>query len=47
MRIQSGPGYRVYYKQEGDTATLLYGGTKDTQDADIRKSKVVASELED
>lgn len=46
MRIHSGPGHRVYYKQEGDTATLLIGGDKNSQKADIAKAKQVAKELE-
>ena len=46
MRIHSGPGYRVYYKQHGDTATLLCGGDKDLQDADVRRAKEAAGTLE-
>jgi putative addiction module killer protein len=47
MRIHFGPGYRVYYKQHGETATLLCGGDKDTQQSDIAKAKDIASKLED
>lgn len=47
MRIHYGPGYRVYYRQQGEVATLLLGGDKDSQDADMRKAKTLASELED
>jgi putative addiction module killer protein len=47
MRIHWGPGYRVYFRQYGDTATLLYGGIKDTQDADISKAKAIADDLEE
>jgi putative addiction module killer protein len=47
MRIHYGPGYRVYYKQRGREATLLYGGDKDSQQADIAKAKQIASKLED
>ncbi len=47
MRIHSGPGYRVYFKQRSDTITLLCGGDKGSQDADIRQAKAIASELED
>ena len=40
MRIDYGPGYRVYYAQEGATVyLLLLGGDKRTQDADIEKAK--------
>lgn len=39
LRIDYGPGYRVYYAQR-DTATilLLCGGDKTTQTADIRQA---------
>lgn len=42
MRFDYGPGYRVYYKQKGDVATLLIGGDKGSQDADIAKAKTLA-----
>ena len=36
MRVDVGPGYRVYYFQHGQTlVVLLCGGDKRTQDADI------------
>ncbi|MCL1939454.1 MAG: type II toxin-antitoxin system RelE/ParE family toxin [Desulfovibrionaceae bacterium] len=39
MRIDCGPGYRVYYFQHGQTlVVLLCGGDKRTQDADISKA---------
>ena len=47
MRINYGPGYRAYYRQQGDTAIFLLGGDKDTQQADIRKAKAIAEDLED
>ena len=47
MRIDYGPGYRIYYKQKGDVPTLLYAGDKSSQDADMRKAKALAKELED
>ncbi|MGC1778411.1 MAG: type II toxin-antitoxin system RelE/ParE family toxin [Xanthobacteraceae bacterium] len=47
MRIDFGPGYRIYFKQKGNTATLLYGGDKDSQGADIAKAKDIAGTLED
>jgi putative addiction module killer protein len=47
MRIDFGPGYRVYYKQLGSDIVLLFGGDKNSQDGDIRKAKKLASELED
>lgn len=43
MRIDYGPGYRVYYQQRGATvALLLCGGTKKTQAADIKRAKQIA-----
>ena len=37
LRVDVGPGYRVYYAQAGKTIVLLLcGGTKRTQATDIR-----------
>ena len=47
MRIDFGPGYRVYYRQRGEVTTLLCGGDKDTQQGDIRAAKALAQETED
>jgi putative addiction module killer protein len=47
LRDHYGPGYRIYFKQHGETATLLWGGTKDTQAADIAKAKALADDYED
>ncbi|WP_202804717.1 type II toxin-antitoxin system RelE/ParE family toxin [Serinicoccus marinus] len=45
MRINYGPGYRVYYLSHGDQIVLLLtGGDKSTQEADIRKAHEVAAE---
>lgn len=42
MRIDHGPGYRVYFKQHGSTLiVLLCGGDKSTQDADIKRAKQI------
>ena len=39
LRIDWGPGYRVYFGREGRTViVLLCGGDKRKQDADIRKA---------
>src|SRR3569833_2795633 len=35
MRVHYGPGYRVYYRLNGSTPTLLLGGDKSTQQTDI------------
>ena len=45
MRIHYGPGYRVYFKQTGDVATILTAGDKDSQASDIEDAKKLASEL--
>ncbi len=39
LRIDIGPGYRVYYAQAAQTVVLLLcGGTKRSQDSDILKA---------
>jgi putative addiction module killer protein len=45
MRIDFGPGYRVYFKQRGKMVTILFGGDKDSQDADIKRAKEIADRL--
>ncbi|WP_347554760.1 type II toxin-antitoxin system RelE/ParE family toxin [Robbsia sp. KACC 23696] len=48
MRIDYGPGYRVYYTQRrGVFIILLCGGDKGSQDKDIRQALRLANELED
>jgi putative addiction module killer protein len=45
LRINYGPGYRVYYKDTGkEIIILLCGGDKSTQQADIAKAKELAQE---
>ena len=46
MRIPTGPGYRVYFTQQGDSIyLLLLGGDKASQDKDIEKAKHMAADL--
>jgi putative addiction module killer protein len=46
MRIDFGPGYRVYYVWQGKKLVLLLcGGDKGSQDADIKRAKDMAAEL--
>ncbi|MDA8409604.1 MAG: type II toxin-antitoxin system RelE/ParE family toxin [Treponema sp.] len=48
MRIDYGPGYRVYYKQRGeDLIFLLAGGDKASQARDIRLALHMARNLEE
>lgn len=46
MRIDYGPGYRVYFtKRERTVIILLAGGDKRTQDADITRARRLARNL--
>lgn len=46
LRIDYGPGYRVYLVQRGETLViLLAGGDKRTQQRDIRKALELARQL--
>ena len=46
MRIDHGPGYRVYFVRRGDRLIIiLAGGTKRTQRADIAKAIDIAEAL--
>lgn len=46
LRIDHGPGYRVYFLQRGATFVLLLaGGDKSTQVRDVREAKALARQL--
>jgi putative addiction module killer protein len=46
LRIDYGPGYRIYYKQFGDSLViLLVGGDKRTQVKDIKTALRLARNL--
>lgn len=48
MRIDYGPGYRVYFLRRGPlVVVLLAGGDKRTQDADIERAVAIAKEWSD
>src|ERR1700677_1197726 len=48
LRVDVGPGYRVYYVQRrGVFILLLCGGDKSTQQNDIASARHMARELED
>jgi len=45
LRIHRGPGYRIYYTQQGDKIiVLLCGGNKSSQRSDIAKAKKMVLE---
>ena len=47
LKIDYGPGYRVYTKRVGfNIVVLLCGGDKSTQVEDIKKAKEILMELE-
>jgi putative addiction module killer protein len=47
MKIDFGPGYRVYYIRRGEIViVLLCGGDKSSQENDIRRARVLASQLD-
>jgi len=46
LRIDYGPGYRVYFTQHGNTLViLLCGGEKSTQSKDIQQAHELAQAL--
>jgi putative addiction module killer protein len=48
LRIDHGPGYRVYFTRRGPVVlVLLVGGDKRTQDADIERAITMAKEWKD
>jgi putative addiction module killer protein len=48
LRIDHGPGYRVYLAQRGSVlVVLLCGGNKSTQAKDIARAKALAQDLEE
>lgn len=48
MKIDCGPGYRVYFTRHGDAwVVLLCGGDKASQRADIKAALALANALED
>jgi putative addiction module killer protein len=48
LRVDHGPGYRVYFVQRRQVLiVLLCGGDKKSQKRDIKRAKTIALELED
>ena len=48
MRIDVGPGYRVYFTRRGETVyLLLVGGDKSAQTRDVRRAQRMAQQLKE
>lgn len=48
LGIDHGPGYRVYYRQDGQRLILLLcGGDKSTQQRDIERAHQIAQEWDE
>jgi putative addiction module killer protein len=48
MRVHYGPGYRVYFMQQGSKLIiLLCGGDKGSQVKDIQKARRIAKDWKD
>ena len=48
LRVDYGPGYRVYFVQKADVfVVLLAGGDKSSQERDIRQAKALARDLQE
>lgn len=45
LKIDKGPGYRVYFGQSDDVVVLLNGGDKSTQTADIKRAHALWEEF--
>ena len=45
MRIDHGPGYRVYFVRRQQSVVLLVGGNKNTQNRDIDRATNMAQRL--
>ena len=47
LRIDYGPGYRIYFARRGETVVLLLtGGDKSRQQADIARARELAAQWE-
>ena len=47
LRVDFGPGYRVYFTRRGERLIiLLVGGDKSTQQRDIAKAKDLAAQID-
>ena len=46
LRVDFGPGYRVYFGKEGEDVILLWGGGKQSQAKDITRAKIYWTEYQ-
>lgn len=46
LRLDYGPGYRLYFLRRHSTLVRLCGGHKDTQKRDIERARNMAKELQ-
>ena len=47
MRVDVGPGYRLYFTRQGNVViVMLAGGIKSSQTRDIKRAQRIARELE-
>lgn len=46
LRLDYGPGYRLYFWKHHSILVLLCGGQKDTQQRDIERARNMAKELQ-
>jgi putative addiction module killer protein len=47
LRIDYGPGYRVYFMQRGQVVVLLNGGDKRSQASDIRRAMEIGQKFKE
>ncbi|GJE59176.1 type II toxin-antitoxin system RelE/ParE family toxin [Methylobacterium trifolii] len=47
LKIDFGPGYRVYYKIFSNGTIILYGGDKDDQPGNIKSAKALAKSIDE
>ena len=46
LKLDFGPGYRLYFLRKGETVVLLCGGNKATQRRDLARAARIAAQLD-